>query len=101
MYKHFIRFPEHIPQQNGYRTIVIITIMLVKHTELFSPALSAGSLVSVEYSTVRLGADPDASTTVAIGTGAELEFVDKVVELMSSVEFDRAISIPEDLNCTV
>lgn len=101
IYKHYIEFPEHVSQQSTYTTIIIITFMLVKHTGLFSPALSAGSLVSVGYSTVRLDVDSDASTTVAIGTGTLLELPGKVVELMSSVEFDRAISIPEGLSRTV
>lgn len=87
IYKHYIRFPEHISQHSRYTTIIIITLMLIEHTELFSPELSAGSLVSVGYSTVWLGVDSDASTTVAIGTGTVVEPPCKVVELMRLVEF--------------
>ena len=65
-----------------------------KHIELLPPALSALSLASVGYSVVRLGADDDGFTTVAIGTVAELT---SIVELISSVELDRAISMPEGL----
>jgi len=68
-----------------YTTSSIITFMPRKPIKVFFPALSAGSLVSVGYSTVRLGAEEDGSTTVAIGIVAELV---STVELIVSVEFE-------------
>jgi hypothetical protein len=76
----------------------VIKLTPSKPTKLLPPALSVGSLVSVGYSTVRLGVDDDDDdgiTTVAIGTTAELM---DTVELINSVEFERAISMPEGLN---
>ena len=101
IYKHYISSQGYISQQSGYATNSIIMPSPNKHTELLSPALSAGSLVSVGCSSVCPVADSEGSTTVAIGTGTVLELPGTVVELMTAVEFDRAISIPEGLKRTV